>query len=221
MLDRKVRYLQLAFNDDAATAARLVPTLPHDERILLEAGTPYIKREGTSGIQILRSLWPWGIVADLKTTDGGAEEVAMVAGAGASAATIMGSCPPETLHRFIDACAAFGIDSLIDMLGVLDPLTVMRQLRMPPTAVVLHRGRDEEGTRGKVIEYKHVNRIRSKYDVAISAAGGVDLREARSAIFNGANIVVVNIVAPGTPWEGIRSDADVAAMAQEFLDTIE
>jgi len=30
--------------------------------------------------------------------------------------------------------------------------------------------------------------------VLISAAGGVDLKEARSAIFNGANIVVANIV---------------------------
>ncbi|MFQ6132550.1 MAG: orotidine 5'-phosphate decarboxylase / HUMPS family protein [Armatimonadota bacterium] len=221
MLDRRIRYLQLAFNDDAATAASIVRTLPQDGRILLEAGTPYIKREGQYGIRLLRSLWPWGIVADLKTTDGGAEEVAMVYSAGASAATIMGSCPTETLLRFIEACASYGLDSLIDMLGVPDPLQVMRELRTPPTAVVLHRGRDEESTRGKVIEYRHVNRIRSKYDVAISAAGGVDLREARSAIFNGANIVVVNIVAPWTPWEGIRSDTDVAGMARQFLATIE
>ena len=86
---------------------------------------------------------------------------------------------------------------------------------------VLHRGRDEEGTRGKVIQYRHVNRLRSKFDVLISAAGGVDLREARSAIFNGANIVVVNIVSPGKPWQGIPADSDVGEMARQFLDTIE
>jgi hypothetical protein len=43
----------------------------------------------------------------------------------------------------------------------------------------------------------------------------------RSAIFNGANIVVVNLVRPGDPWEGIRTDTDVGAMARQFLETIE
>jgi hypothetical protein len=43
----------------------------------------------------------------------------------------------------------------------------------------------------------------------------------RSAIFNGANIVVANLVRPGDPWTGISTDTDVAAMAQEFLTTIE
>jgi 3-hexulose-6-phosphate synthase len=220
MLDRRVRYLQLAFNDDARTAVAIARTLPRDGRILLEAGTPYIKLEGMSGVRQLRSVWPDGLVADLKTSDGGAEELAMVAAAGATAATVMGSCPTETLDRFIQACAERGLDSMVDMLGVADPLHTLRHLRRPPDVVVLHRGRDEESSRGKVIAYKHVTRIRSKYDVAISAAGGVDLKEARSAIFNGANIVVVNVVAPGTPWEGIPSDGDVAGIARQFLNTI-
>ncbi len=86
---------------------------------------------------------------------------------------------------------------MIDMLGVEDPLDTLRRLRRLPQAVILHRGRDEEGTRGKVIQYRHVNRIRNKYDTLISAAGGVDLKEARSAIFNGASIVVVNLVKQG------------------------
>jgi len=93
--------------------------------------------------------------------------------------------------------------------------------KTPPDVVVLHLGRDEEATRGKVIQYRHVNRVRSKFDVLISAAGGVDLKEARSAIFNGANIVVANLVRPGDPWTGISTDTDVAEMAQEFLTTIE
>lgn len=221
MLDRRVRYLQLAFNEDVAEAARIVPTLPQDERILLEAGTPYVKREGLAGIGKIRSLWPGGLVADIKTTDGGVEEVELVAGVGASAATVMGSCPTETLDRFIAACHEWGIDSLVDMLGVADPLHVLRHLRRPPAGVVLHLGRDEESTRGKVIQYRHVTRIRSKYDVAISAAGGVGLKEARTAIFNGANIVVANIVATGKPWNGIPAEGDVAGLARQFLATIE
>jgi 3-keto-L-gulonate-6-phosphate decarboxylase len=87
--------------------------------------------------------------------------------------------------------------------------------------VILHLGRDEENTRGKMIQYRHVNRIRSKFGVLISAAGGVDLKESRSAIFNGADIVVVNLVQPGDPWGGIRTDSDVSKIARQFLETIE
>lgn len=221
MLDFRVRYLQLAFNDDAATALRICAALPRDERIIVEAGTPLIKREGMKGIQALRIAHAGHLVADLKTTDGGAEEVEMAAAAGATAATVMGSCPTETLARFIAACSEWEMDSLIDMLGVADPLHVMRELRTPPTGVVLHLGRDEETTRGKQIQYRHVTRIRSKYDVAISAAGGVDLGGARTAIFNGANIVVANVVPPDKPWQGIPSDQDVPAIARKFLDTIQ
>ena len=110
---------------------------------------------------------------------------------------------------------------MIDMIGVEDPLRVIRNLRSPPDVVILHKGRDEESTRGKLIGYKNINKIRSKYNVLISAAGGVDLREARSAIFNGANIVVANIVSEGKPWTGIKESDDVSEIARQFLDTIE
>ena len=62
--------------------------------------------------------------------------------------------------------------------------------------------------------------MRSKFDVLISAAGGVGIKEARSAIFNGANIVVANLVHPSDPWKGISTTSDVAALTQEFLTTI-
>ena len=98
---------------------------------------------------------------------------------------------------------------------------MVRSLKDAPDVMVIHRGRDEEGSQGKLIEYRHVNRIRSKFDVSISAAGGVDLKEARSAIFNGANIVVVNLVRPGDPWQGISTTEDINAIARTFLETIE
>jgi len=107
------------------------------------------------------------------------------------------------------------------MIGVHDPLEVLRPLRVPPDVVVLHLGRDEETTRGKLIQYRHVNRIRSKFPVIISAAGGVGIGEARSAIFNGANIVVANIVQSGDVWRGISAGEDLGQMSREFLTTIE
>jgi 3-keto-L-gulonate-6-phosphate decarboxylase len=96
----------------------------------------------------------------------------------------------------------------------------MRPLKKQPSVVIIHRGRDEEGNPAKMIRYRHINRVRSKYDVLISAAGGVDLREARSAVFNGANIVVANLVRPGDGWNGIGVDEDITEVSKAFLYTI-
>ena len=220
-LDHRVRYLQVAFNYDLDLVQRVLPTLPRHPRILIEAGTPYLKREGMRGIQVMRRLWSGHIVADLKTSDGALGEVDMARGSGADAVTVLGNSPTETLDIFVKHCADVELISMIDMLGVADPLVVLRPMQHRPDVIILHKGRDEENTRGKVIQYRHVNRIRSKYDASISAAGGVGLNEARSAIFNGANIVVVNLVRPGDPWDGISTSEDIAAIARKFLDTID
>ncbi len=221
MLDNKSRYLQIAFNYDIRMVKRLLPRIPLNGRILIEAGTPYIKREGMAGIRYIRRLWRGLIVADIKVADGAIGEVQMVRAAGANAVTVLGNAPRETINLLLEACSNYGLISMIDMIGVEDPLNVIRRLRKPPDVIVLHLGRDEESTRGKLIQYRHVNRVRSKFPVLISAAGGVDVKQARSAIFNGANIVVANIVQSGGIWRGISAAADIGEMAQQFLDTIE
>jgi bifunctional enzyme Fae/Hps len=221
MLEKKTRYLQIAFNSDISSVESILPNIEENDRILIEAGTPFIKNEGMDGIRRIRSLWSGVIVADLKTADGAVGEVELAYHAGASAATVLGAASTETLNLFIEKCEEFGMDSMIDMIGVEEPHKILLKLKKPPRVVILHKGRDEENTRGKVIQYKNVNKIRSKYDVIISAAGGVDLKESRSAIFNGANIVVVNIVDEDDPWTGIDSTEDVAEVAKEFLKTIE
>ncbi|MCL4257809.1 MAG: hypothetical protein KJZ53_04670 [Anaerolineales bacterium] len=220
-LDHRTRYLQIAFNYDLSMALTVIPRLPRNERILIEAGTPFIKREGMRGVRAIRSIWPGHLVADIKTSDGAAGEVQMVREAGADVITVLGNAPTETLDLFVKQCDEQNLISMVDLLGVSDPLDVLRPMRTPPDVLVLHKGRDEEKTRGKVIEYRHVNRIRSKFDVSIAAAGGVDLDQARSAIFNGANIIVVNLVRPGDPWQGISTNEDIGAMARKFLTTIE
>ncbi len=217
-LDNKKRYLQIAFNNTLSEALKILPQVPESDRILIEAGTPFIKREGISGLRALVSMWSGIVVADLKTTDGAIGEVDMVYSCGAQAATVSGSSPAETLNIFIKRCNDLNIISMIDLVGVSNPLQIMMKLNIPPQVVIIHRGRDEENTRGKVIEYKHINKIRSKYDVIISAAGGVDLRESQSAVFNGAGIVVVNIVDSDDPWEGIDNNSDIAKLAKQFLE---
>ena len=215
------RYLQIAFNYDRAMVMRLLPRIPYSERLMIEAGTPYIKREGLAGIRLIRNMWRGIVVADIKVSDGALNEVQMVYQSGANAVTALGSAPKETLDLFIETCQRLNIIPMLDMLAVDDPLAVLRVLKKPPEVVVLHKGRDEESSRSKLIQYRHINRMRSKYDVLISAAGGIDAKQARSAIFNGANIVVANIVSPEDQWVGIPANADVPELARSFLASIE
>lgn len=219
-LDNNVRYLQLAFNYDLKMALQTLPRIPFSDRILIEAGTPFIKLEGMRGVQAIKQRWPGHVVADLKVADGAIGEVDMAHQAGATAATVLGNAPTETIELFIGRCTQLNMLSMIDLIGVGDPLDILRPLKRAPDIIVIHRGRDEEGTSGKMIRYRQINRIRSKYDSLISAAGGVDLREARSAIFNGANIVVANIVHPSDGWIGIQTTEDITAIAETFLETI-
>lgn len=97
MLDPKKRYLQIAFNKDLGQVRKTLPTISENERILIEAGTPFIKREGFNGMKVISGIWGGKIVADLKTIDGGIEEVELVHNAGASAATVLGSAATETI----------------------------------------------------------------------------------------------------------------------------
>lgn len=220
-LDNKNRYLQIAFNYNAAMVRQILPRIPTAPNIFIEAGTPYIKREGMAGIRLIRRLWMGVVVADMKIADGAMDEVRMARRAGANAITCLGSAPTETLDLFIETCEKFDMLSMIDLIGVGDPLKILRPLKKAPQIVVLHRGRDEElSSRNKMIGYRHINRIHSKFDSLISVAGGVDIKESRSAIFNGANIVVANLVNPGDGWVGISTGSEVSNSAQNFLNTI-
>jgi len=104
------------------------------------------------------------VVADLKTADGAVDEVNLARQAGATAATVLGHSPLETLDLFIMRCNQLNMISMIDMLGIDDPLKVMRPLKIQPDVVVIHRGRDEESNSAKTIRYRHINRVRSKYN---------------------------------------------------------
>lgn len=224
LLSESKRFLQLAFNGDINTVRSILPpiraALGSSRNVFIEAGTPFIKRYGTSGIREISRLWGGTVVADLKIVDGAMGEIQTAVNAGAKAITVLGSAPVETLNLFIQICKSKNLISMVDMLGVSDSLKVLRKLKLAPDIVVLHKGRDEESTKGKTIPYKEINKIRSKFSCLISAAGGIDLREARSAVFNGADVVVANIVSSSDPWTGIDSSGDVASTAKKFLDTI-
>jgi len=142
-LDNNVRYLQIAFNYDLGMALQMLRFIPQSDRILIEAGTPFIKLSGMDGVRAIRRRWRGHIVADMKVLDGALGEVDMAYQAGATAITVLGNAPPETLNLFIERCDQLNMLSMIDLLGTEDPLDVLRPLKHPPDIVVIHRGRDD------------------------------------------------------------------------------
>ena len=223
MLNRKTRYLQIALNSTLDEAREIISMLPPNPRIIIEAGTPLIKRYGLEAIRQLNSFWSYQlnsynlepyIVADVKTMDRGMTEVMLAKDAGASAVVALGIAPVETLDIFIKTCTEHNLDSMVDMMNVEQPVKVLRRLKKLPTVVILHRGVDEEMfNRDKPIPYLQINKIRASYNTLIAMAGGDTIREVQRAIFNDANIVVV--------WkEFYKSSTDTGRLVEEFLKVI-
>ena len=57
MLNKKQKYLQIALNSTITEAELIINQLPKDERIIIEVGTPLIKRYGVEAIKKIKSLW--------------------------------------------------------------------------------------------------------------------------------------------------------------------
>jgi len=218
MLNRRSKYLQIAFNRSLDEVRDMIAMLPASEKIIIEAGTPLVKRYGKKGISALKNWWsrkiqkPGYIVADLKCMDRGSREVEAVAEAGASAATCLGLAPIETINEFIRECEKAGIDSMVDMMNMEFPFEILQKLKKMPAIVVLHRGADEnEKNREKQIPHDQIHRIKGTYNnVLISIAGGETTRDAIRTFFNDSDIAVV--------WRSFyETPKNTAILAQEFL----
>ncbi|HPQ79002.1 MAG TPA: orotidine 5'-phosphate decarboxylase [Candidatus Dojkabacteria bacterium] len=214
------KYLQLAFNSTLVDFYSVVSQIPRYDNIIIEAGTPLIKREGTKAIAIMKRYWPGEICADIKVVDGAREEVLMAKEAGASYITALGNASKETLQIFVNTCKEVGIKSVIDMINTPDPLKSLWRANIVPDVVTIHRGRDEENSFGKVIQYKNISKIKGKWDILVGAAGGIDQKEMHSAAFNGADIVVVNVVRPNDPWGGLVMDRKFNENISNFIALI-
>ncbi|MHA1670535.1 MAG: orotidine 5'-phosphate decarboxylase / HUMPS family protein [Promethearchaeota archaeon] len=219
-LEKNLRYVQIAFNHSSNDVRHILPQIPHDPRIIIEAGTPYIKREGVVGIRFIRRLWSGILVADLKVTDGAYEEVDLAYRSGANVVTASGTAPIETLDYFNETCKSFNIYSMIDMLGQENPLKQLMKLRTKPNAIVIHKGRDEEANPRSIIRYKDINKIRSKFDVLVSVAGGLDQFSVRKAYFNGADIAILNIVRPSDNNKGILNTTNFRIAVLSILQEV-
>lgn len=219
-INPNTRHIQIAFNHSAQDVRRIIPQIPSDGRVIIEAGTPYIKKEGIAGIRLIRRLWNGIVVADLKVSDGAFNEVLFAYNAGADAITAAGNAPDETLDVFIETCNRFKVTSMIDMLGQENPLKKLMRLKKRPDVVVIHKGRDEEANPRSIIRYKDINKVRSKFGILISVAGGLNQENVRKAYFNGADIAVLNIVKSNDVNEGILDGSNLRILVPYILKDV-
>ena len=193
MLDRKKKYLQISVNSDMENARLIIKNLPVDERIIIEAGTPFLKRYGIEGLRFLRSIWNGYIVADWKTIDRGATETSLTLEGNANAIIIMASAPKETIETAIENAKKNNLDVFLDFMNTENPSYILSQLKLLPDVALIHRGVDEteKSFRDKPLPFYEINRIKGRFDVLVGIAGGDTIQEISSAIFNGADLVVV------------------------------
>lgn len=180
-------------------------------KTLIGSGRP--QRQVTTSAKASVRPGPY-IVADLKAMDRGLREVDIARQYGASAVTALGNAPLETINVFIKHCKEVGLDSMLDMMNVPQPVKVLQKIKKLPTVVMLHRGVDEEQFNSLIPFPAHlINKIKGGFATLIAIAGGDTINEIRSAVFNGADIVVV--------WkEFYQSTQDTQKMASEFLKEI-
>jgi len=107
---KKPPYLEVALDiPDWRRVEGIVRALPKSDAIIIEAGTPLIKRYGVEVVQKIHQLRPETVVfADLKTLDTGNLEARMAGDATADVIGFSGLAPVSTQEKFIEECKKVG-----------------------------------------------------------------------------------------------------------------
>lgn len=217
-------YLQVALDlDNIDVMERIINDLPDKERILLEAGTPLVKKFGVGIVSKIRELKKDAfIIADLKTLDVGRVEVKMAADETADAVAISGLGTAESIAKAIHETKKQGIYAILDMMNVdnftqkLDDVIAMGQ---KPNIVLLHRNVDLEtlkAERGEdtseMTEWGNIKEIKEKLgdNGLIAVAGGITPQKVNQALDSGADIIIAG--------RYIIGSRDVRRSAQDFLE---
>jgi bifunctional enzyme Fae/Hps len=203
-------YLQVALdNPNLPVIQEIVRQIPKSDHVILEAGTPLIKRYGVDVITKLREIRPDAfIVADLKTLDTGNLEARMVADATADAIVVSALAPIATMNKAIEEAHKTGIYAIMDTLNCDDPVAVLKKLDVLPDVVELHRGIDIEETEHAWGNIDDIKALSPKILVAV--AGGVRINTMPQALKAGADVLVVG--------RAITNAKDVRQVAEKFIE---
>jgi bifunctional enzyme Fae/Hps len=207
-------YLQISLDaPELERTKKIIAEIPGSDRIILEVGTPLIKRYGARVINDLRQVAKDAfMVADLKTLDVGKVEVDIAYDETADAVVAAGLGPAETLDSFIHEAKRLGIYAVVDMLNVEDPLKKLKSLKEFPDVVILHRGIDQET--GRSLGLDLIQEIRETYKdkkFLIAVAGGIVPETAKEALAKGANIIIVG--------RYVTQSKDIERAVRDFLES--
>jgi len=207
-------YLQIALdNPNLERAKEIVSHMPESDRIILEVGTPLLKKYGVKAVRELRdSAKEMFIVADLKTLDVGKVEVDLAFEETADAVVAAGLAAPEILDGFIYEAKRLGIYAVVDMMEVVDPVQKLRSLKQLPDVVILHRPIDVEkaGVHHRMELIKELRQTFAHERLLIAIAGGIIPETAKEALEKGADIIIAG--------RYITQSKDVKRAVREFLE---
>jgi bifunctional enzyme Fae/Hps len=206
-------YLQIALDaPELERSKKILEQLPGSDRIIIEVGTPLIKRYGTRIINDLRQVAKdIFVVADLKTLDVGKVEVDLAYDETADAVVAAGLAPAETLDAFVHEAKRLAIYAIVDMLNVEDPMKKLRSLKEFPDVVILHRGIDQET--GRTLGLDLIQEMRETFKdkkFLVAVAGGIVPETAKEALQKGANIVIVG--------RYVTQSRDIERSVRDFLE---
>ena len=206
-------YLQVALDlVDMNKVTQVLTELPANDHLIIEAGTPLIKKFGLNVISDMRKIRPNAfIIADLKILDTGNLEARMAADASADAVVISGLAPVSTLEKAIVEAKKTGIYSIVDMLNVADPVKLIAGLSVKPDIVELHRAIDAEETKhawGNIAALKKA----AGGKLLVATAGGIRAEVVKDALKSGADILVVG--------RAITASKDIRSAAEIFLENL-
>jgi bifunctional enzyme Fae/Hps len=206
-------YLQVALDlVDLSVVRKVLSQLPDSDHLLIEVGTPLVKKFGAQVVKEIRNVRPSSfVVLDLKTLDTGNLEVRLAADSTADAVVISGLAPKKTLELAIREARKTGIYSVIDMLNVPDALAVLRSLSALPDVVEMHRAIDQEAEKHNWEVIGEIKELAAGSDrkILVAVAGGIRVDTVASALKSGADIVVTG--------RAITGSKDVKDAAEQFL----
>jgi len=207
-------YLQIALDIPSLERTKeIVCQIPQSDRIILEVGTPLLKKYGTRVICDLReTAKDMFIIADLKTLDVGKVEVDLAFEETADAVVASGLAASEVLDGFIYEAKRLGIYSFIDMMEVADPIQKLRSMKQLPDIVILHRAIDVEkaGVHHRMELIRELRKTFARERFLIAIAGGITPETALEALKSGADIVIAG--------RYITQSKDVKRAVRDFLE---
>ncbi len=206
-------YLQVACDIvDLGKLQSVLAALPENDHLLIEAGTPLVKKFGLSVISEIRKIKPNAfIIADMKILDTGNLEARMAGDATADAVVVSGQAPNSTIEKAITEARKIGIYSVIDMLNVSNPVKLIQSLKVKPDIVELHRAIDVEETAHAWGDIPALKKAAGG-KLLVATAGGIRTNVVKDALKAGADILVVG--------RAITASKDVGHAADEFLEQL-